>query len=85
MNKQPTQTRESIFACAAFADILKHSGRNQIQLAKLCGLERKTVMRWIHGGVCPRLDDVAKICAALGMDEIRLPLREVNNETNQHF
>lgn len=81
MNKQPTQTRESIFACAAFADIMKRSGLNQIQLATICGLERKAVMRWIHGGACPRLDDVAKICAALGMDEIRLPLREVKHGT----
>ena len=85
MNKVVTPNMASIIATDEFIRIVKDEMEKQnltkTQIARVAHVERKTVYAWLNGTNTPRLDSVAQILAALGYDEIRLPLTIKEEET----
>lgn len=53
---------------------IEKQGISKKRLATIANVERKTIYEWLSGTRTPRLDSVAQIYAALGFDEIRLPI-----------
>lgn len=78
MNRVVTPNLASIVSFDAWRHIvmeqLEKKNINKSQLARVANVERKTIYAWLDGRNIPRLDSVAQIFAALGFDEIRLPL-----------
>lgn len=62
---------------------IEKQGISKKRLATIANVERKTIYDWLDGNRIPRLDSIAQIYAALGYDEIRLPIviREENECT----
>ena len=85
MNRVVTPNMASILATDEFIRIVKDEMEKQnltkTQIARVAHVERKTVYAWLNGTNTPRLDSVAQILAALGYDEIRLPLTIKEEET----
>ena len=85
MNRVVTPNMASIIATDEFIRIVKDEMEKQnltkTQIARVAHVERKTVYAWLNGTNAPRLDSVAQILAALGYDEIRLPLTIREEET----
>lgn len=85
MNRVVTPNMASILATDEFIRIVKDEIEKQnltkTQIARVAHVERKTVYAWLNGTNTPRLDSVAQILAALGYDEIRLPLTIKEEET----
>ena len=85
MNRVVTPNMASILATDEFIRIVKDEMEKQnltkTQIARVAHVERKTVYAWLNGTNTPRLDSVAQILAALGYDEIRLPLTIREEET----
>lgn len=78
MNRVVTPNLASIAAFEAWRiTVLEQMEKQHIskaRLARVANVERKTIYAWLDGDNIPRLDSVAQIFAALGFDEIRLPL-----------
>ena len=78
MNRVVTPNMASIIATDEFIRIVKDEMEKQnltkTQIARVAHVNRKTVYAWLNGTNTPRLDSVAQILAALGYQEIRLPL-----------
>lgn len=53
---------------------IKKQGISKRRLATIANVERKSIHAWLDGTRIPRLDSVAQIYAALGFDELRLPI-----------
>ena len=85
MNKITTPNMASILATDEFIRIVKAEMEKQHltkdQIGKVAHVDRKTIYKWLNGDNTPRLDSVAQILAALGYDEIRLPLTIREEET----
>ena len=85
MNRVVTPNMASIIATDEFIRIVKDEMEKQnltkAQIAKVAHVDRKTVYAWLNGTNTPRLDSVAQILAALGYQEIRLPLTIREEET----
>lgn len=85
MNRVVTPNMASILATDEFIRIVKDELEKQnltkTQIARVAHVERKTVYAWLNGTNTPRLDSVAQILAALGYQEIRLPLTIREEET----
>ena len=85
MNKVPTPNMASILATDEFIRIVKDElvkqNLTKAQIARVAHVQRKTVYAWLNGTNTPRLDSVAQILAALGYQEIRLPLTIREEET----
>jgi transcriptional regulator with XRE-family HTH domain len=85
MNRVVTPNMASIIATDEFIRIVKDEMEKQNltkeQIARVAHVERKTVYAWLNGTNTPRLDSVAQILAALGYQEIRLPLTIREEET----
>lgn len=85
MNRVVTPNMASIIATDEFIRIVKDEMEKQNltkeQIAKVTHMSRKTVYAWLNGTNAPRLDSVAQILAALGYQEIRLPLTIREEET----
>ena len=78
MNRVVTPNMASIIATDEFIRIVKDEMEKhhltKEQIAKVANVDRKTIYAWLNGTNTPRLDSVAQILAALGYQEIRLPL-----------
>lgn len=78
MNRVVTPNIASIVAFDYWRHtVLEEMAKQKItksRLAKVANVERKTIYDWLDGTRIPRLDSVAQIYAALGFDEIRLPI-----------
>ena len=85
MNKIITPNMVSIIATDEFIRIVKDEMEKQHltkeQIGKVAHVGRKTIYKWLNGDNTPRLDSVAQILAALGYQEIRLPLTIREEET----
>jgi transcriptional regulator with XRE-family HTH domain len=85
MNRVVTPNMASIIATDEFIRIVKDEMEKQnltkTQIARVAHVSRKTVYAWLNGTNAPRLDSVAQILAALGYQEIRLPLTIREEET----
>lgn len=80
MNRVVTPNTASVIAFEEWRRIVLEQCEKQSitkqRLAKIANVERKTIYAWLNGSNIPRLDSVAQIFSALGLEEIRLPLTD---------
>lgn len=85
MNRVVTPNLASITASTNFIRTVSAEMEKQkiskARLARIAQVERKTVYSWLDGRSSPKLDSVAQIYRALGFEEVRISLTEVQDET----
>lgn len=84
MNRCVTPNIASVTASINFIRTVSAEMKKQkiskARLARIAQVERKTVYSWLDGRSSPKLDNVAQIYRALGFEEIRISLTEVEDE-----
>lgn len=86
MNRIPTPTKASLVACDAWRltvlKAMREQNRSMAWLARVSGVERKTIYDWLNGKRVPKLDSAARAFSALGFDELRLSLTDYEEESD---
>lgn len=85
MNRIPTPNMASSLAAQWLRETLQTEMERQHvtkkDLARVAHVERKTIYRWMEGTYSPKLENIAKIFAALGYDSVTIPLKEKENDS----